>query len=1282
MAVVYRARDRMSGGAVAIKLFPTLATDAMRFEREVRVLAGLDHPAIVRYITHGTSPEGQLFLAMEWLEGEDLMSRLERAPLSQAESLVIAHRIAGALAAAHARGVVHRDVKPGNIFLPAGDPARATLLDFGIARVSNESLIKTTRGQLLGTPAYMAPEQVRGESNLDARSDVFAFGCVLYQCLSGRAPFSAPDLMGVFAKILFEEPRRLSELKLGIPLDLELLIERTLAKDRTERPADGAKLVDLLDALAQVGAAPAARPAHDSLTGAERWLMSVVLGGSPQDGYALGEAPTVFAQASRTSRNAVERAVAVYGANLDWLADGTAIAVLVFRGSASEHAARAARCALEMRQAGLHQATVCVTGMGTVTASRAPVGDVIDRAVEMLRRPPAPHELARSSGLAPIRIDDVTAGLLAGSFDIRGDGRSLLLQGEHPVATPPTVLGKQTPCVGRERELAMLLGLFDECRSELRAQVVLLVGAPGIGKTRLRQELVARLDHSGPPFELLIARGEPMSAGAPFGMLAPAIRALAGIAEGERPEVKQRKLRARLGRYLGADADRVCEFLAELCGLPPEHPSAELRQARQDAILMGDQQRRAFEDWLAAECGLGPVVILLEDLHLGDLPTVRFIDAALRHLAERPLFVLATARPEVNELFPDLFGERRRSELRLGELGRHACEMLARTVLGPAASPLQVTRLSERAGGNAFYLEELLRGASESTSDALPSTVVAMVQARLAALPAEVRRVLRAASVFGDLFFTAGVERLLGASAGSADVRASLETLIDREMIARRAARTLPGHDELVFRHALVREVVYGMLTEQDRKTGHQMAGEWLERAGAAPPLVLAEHFRRANDATRAISWYTRAGEQALEGNDFARALACRETALELGAEGPARNALDLVAATALRWSGLNYSEVVRLAEEALGREDPVSLRWFRLATLATEGHSVLGHTDQVAQWGERMTSAQANDVALDDQVICLAMAAAGLVFGGCCDSAHRIIERAQALLNGSTSDDPRPRARLLFAQACRALLLGDVETAVRFFERARSGFRAAGDGRNECAVIASSAFARTELGDLEAAEQELRDALRIAEQLNIQYHITVMQQNLGHVLLRLGGARQLAEATVYLGEALAALRRDVGDARLLAFCLIYMARVADRQGNLEEAESRVREALAVPELPAPTQAYALATLAATLLAGNRATEAVIAAREGQALLDSLGTLYEGEALIRLVWAESLEQTGDVEGAQAAIEEASHRLLARAQGITDPKLRIHFLERIEENARTLVLARQLAVSDR
>src|SRR5215471_11385416 len=232
-----------------------------------------------------------------------------------------------------------------------------------------------------------------------------------------------------------------------------------------------------------------------------------------------------------------------------------------------------------------------------------------------------------------------------------------------------------------------------------------------------------------------------MRTGSAFGLIAQILCHACGIAEGEPLEVRRAKLGARVARHVdGGELERVSEFLGELIGAPfRKDESVQLRAARQDAMLLGDQMRRAFEDFIAAECAHATVILVLEDLHWGDLPTVELVDSLLRNLRQRPLMVLALARPEVHDLFPRLWAHRELEEVHLGGLTKKASERLVRAALGQEVAQETVVTIVERAEGNAFYLEELIRAVA-SRRQTLPETMVAMVEARLAHLDPEARR--------------------------------------------------------------------------------------------------------------------------------------------------------------------------------------------------------------------------------------------------------------------------------------------------------------------------------------------------------------------------------------------------------------------------------------------------------------------------------------------------------------------------------------------------------------
>jgi serine/threonine protein kinase len=269
MGQVYKARDRRLDRTVAIKILPqSLAIDAefrQRFDREARVIAQLDHPHIGALYDVGEE-RGTSYLVMQFLEGETLADRLHRGPLPIEEAIRYAIQVASALAVAHRAGIVHRDLKPGNVMLTSSG---AKLLDFGLAKTTSpvESTIATqatvppqltTQGAIMGTFQYMAPEQIEG-GNADSRSDVWGYGCVLYEMLTGTQPFQGKSSASLLANILNTEPPRLRERRPSVANALDYLVHRCLQK---EPEARWQSMIDITHQLHWVAAIEEGQPAR------------------------------------------------------------------------------------------------------------------------------------------------------------------------------------------------------------------------------------------------------------------------------------------------------------------------------------------------------------------------------------------------------------------------------------------------------------------------------------------------------------------------------------------------------------------------------------------------------------------------------------------------------------------------------------------------------------------------------------------------------------------------------------------------------------------------------------------------------------------------------------------------------------------------------------------------------------------------------------------------------------------------------------------------------------
>src|SRR5579864_1745113 len=273
MGEVYKARDTRLDRTVAIKVLPTHLSDRAelreRFEREARTVASLNHPHIC--VLHDIGQQdGTAFLVMEYLEGETLAERLKNGPLPLDQVLQYAIEISDALDKAHRKGITHRDLKPGNVMLTKSG---AKLLDFGLAKLKQEVAPAdvqlsqlptandplTAQGTIVGTLQYMAPEQLEGKE-VDARTDIFAFGTVVYEMATGRKAFEGRSQASLIAKILEADPPPMSSLQPKTPPQLSRVVKKCLAKEPEGRWQAASDLTDALRWIAD-GASQTGMPA-------------------------------------------------------------------------------------------------------------------------------------------------------------------------------------------------------------------------------------------------------------------------------------------------------------------------------------------------------------------------------------------------------------------------------------------------------------------------------------------------------------------------------------------------------------------------------------------------------------------------------------------------------------------------------------------------------------------------------------------------------------------------------------------------------------------------------------------------------------------------------------------------------------------------------------------------------------------------------------------------------------------------------------------------------------
>jgi serine/threonine protein kinase len=252
MARVYRARDLESGAIVALKRpAKNDASTLTRFLEESKISSELDHPAIVRQLSHGGTTFEDAHIIMEWLDGETLAARLASGPLTLLDAVTVARRAAEALSAVHRAKIAHRDVKPTNLILSNGSPARAKLIDFGIARRDTARGMSVHSSFAGGTWAYMSPEQAMGSAELGARTDIYSLGCVLFEAITGKPAFPSDRAEAVVAKV-WRPPPSLPDFCVDLPKSLSLLVAKMLATDPLQRQRDGSALTTDLLALGKL----------------------------------------------------------------------------------------------------------------------------------------------------------------------------------------------------------------------------------------------------------------------------------------------------------------------------------------------------------------------------------------------------------------------------------------------------------------------------------------------------------------------------------------------------------------------------------------------------------------------------------------------------------------------------------------------------------------------------------------------------------------------------------------------------------------------------------------------------------------------------------------------------------------------------------------------------------------------------------------------------------------------------------------------------------------------
>jgi hypothetical protein len=601
-----------------------------------------------------------------------------------------------------------------------------------------------------------------------------------------------------------------------------------------------------------------------------------------------------------------------------------------------------------------------------------------------------------------------------------------------------------------------------------------------------------------------------------------------------------------------------------------------------------------------------------------------------------------------------------RQDIRLPRLTARAAERLVSAVLGDDAPSETVARIIRLAEGNAFYIEELLRQVAQGSHE-LPESLLAMARARLAQLHPGARRVLRAASAFGERFWVGAVQALLP---DVADVGMELELLARQELLRRAEESRVAGEQEYAFRHALLREAAYATLTEEDRRAAHRRAGEWLGEQVDRDADVLSQHFELGGEPLLAAAWLTRAARAALDAGDVVRVGALAKRGLALGATGSDRGELLVMRAFACMYSERAEDGWI---EEALGLVPVGTAFWWLGVSLAIWSAATLGRPEQAKPYIRLALTAPTEAEACGPHGQSVWLSVIGLISLKQTELAAMILERVERAAARDHTGDLAFAGWIAVARCTPGLThpwsAPELSGAIEHAERARRSMRECGVVVGEVSALVYGAIATRNIGGYGAAENMLRQADVLLAYAVPRALREIVRINQAWFALR-GG--RLSAAEPLISELC-----QSSDSPLALQALCLQAELHYRRGALDDALAVAQRCRASGYPTA--ERWGGATLARTHIALGQPEQALLVTR---ALLEEEGVGHEADTETDLYVSQALALAalGDELQARRTLAEVCGRIRETAAQFADPHQRALFLYGVEAHARAAQLS--------
>ena len=1209
MATVYRAYHPPTDRLVAIKVLQHgFAGDPevmARFQREARLVARLEHPHLLPVYDFDGEHEPP-YIVMRYVRTGTLKQLLSRGRLPPQGAAQVIAQVASALDYAHRQGVVHRDIKPSNIMVD--EEGNAFLGDFGLARLARPpgAAGLTLPGTVLGTPGYMAPEQAVGAGDLDQRADIYSLGVVLFELLTGELPYKGDTPVSVAMAHVNEPIPRATGLDPGLPAAVDQVLAAAMAKDPKDRTPSAGEFArgatEALGADSAGGPLRLATPALESIDtllrereerddvarrGLERPRSGRSSGSRPDSGITPSEqtkqVTALFVNVAELAEwfvaedpqgakdrleafwTRLEGVVAEWGGSVEARTHDSMLALWGAVISREDDPERAVAAALAIRDATRDQAwgegavpmqAAVTTGPVLLTPRELPgCYAATGTAISLVRRlertaPPGGIVLGHDAYRHVRGVVEVAPFDSIRLRERRDSLRTYLVQQIKPKPfrlASRGIEGVETRMVGRTDELAILRHAFQEATAGQGVRAVTVLGAPGMGKSRLLYEFTQWVELEPREVWLFRTRATREMAQRPYSLLRMLLAVRFDVQAPDGPAEVCAKLERGVADLMATgEPEAVGEtvrFLSELMGAAAQEPSRG-PSTRSEGRQFRERVTRTMGSLLRHACNRHPVLMELADLHWADEPSLDVLNDLLARNADLPLLLVALARPELLERRPawdEAWPGRQRIDL--APLTRQECGALVDEILQKVEEvPSELRKLVvDRAEGNPYYVEELLKvlleeevvlkGEQRWRIDLsrlrgldVPATLTGLMQVRLDMLQPDERIVLQRASVVGRHFWEGAVQALEEADGITADAITALRAVASKGLIHERETSVFEGTREFLFASNMFRDVVAGSIPSRQKRGYHAGVARWLETAAGARfaefASVAAEHFDLAGVPGEASRCYALAGDQAVHVSAYGDAAGFWKRALELSPEGPdgapQRARLELRLGEAL-WHLGGHAEARLHFEGAL-------------AGSVTEANRPL---QARALFGLAQVALSLGEV----------------------ESAQRRFEQS---LEAAEVEDRASQGQALLGLGEVAWRRGDYGDALGHLEASLMLAREAGDQAQELAVLSRLGSLSHSSGDFQEARRRLEECRAVSIELGSRDRLAEALNGLGEVLRHQGDV----DGAAALFEEALALARATGLHGEGLQALLNLGFVRVERGAYMEAEDLLREAL------------------------------------------------------------------------------------------------------------------------